>query len=55
PPMPELYSEGKEEHEVKGILNSHLVNSALQYLVSWKGYLPVHNSWELVANLANAM
>jgi len=41
------------EWEVRNILDSQLSGhlKKLHYLVSWEGYRPKHNFWELVANL----
>jgi hypothetical protein len=45
-PPPELI-EGQEEFEVEQILNSRRMGCAkkLQYLLWWKGYSHVHDSW----------
>jgi Chromo (CHRromatin Organisation MOdifier) domain len=46
-PAPELI-EGKEEYEVEQVLNSrHFGHTKkLQYLLCWKGYSHVHDSWQ---------
>jgi hypothetical protein len=49
-PLPELI-EGQPEWEVEEILNSRLHRRKLQYLIKWKGYLEVHNSWEPKENV----
>ena len=40
--------EGEEEYEVERIMNSqrHGQKKKLQFLIWWKGYSPVHDSWE---------
>jgi hypothetical protein len=45
--------EGKDEWEVKEILDCRKRGKTLQYLVSWKDYGPVDNSWEPETNLNN--
>ena len=51
-PPPELI-EGEPEYEVKAILGSQHVGRAkkLQFLVKWKGWVTVHNSWEPKENV----
>ena len=45
--------EGKEEYEVERIMNSwrHGQKKKLQFLIQWKGYSPVHDSWEDVTGV----
>jgi hypothetical protein len=50
-PAPEIDEEGEEVYEVEKLLDSRLRGPQLQYLVSWKGYGPEHNSWEPEGNL----
>jgi Chromo (CHRromatin Organisation MOdifier) domain len=40
--------DGQEEYEVEQIMNSRRIGHAqkLQYLLHWKGYSCVHNSWQ---------
>ena len=40
--------EGEEEYEVERIMNSkcHGQKKKLQFLIWWKGYSPMHNSWK---------
>jgi Chromo (CHRromatin Organisation MOdifier) domain len=54
-PPPDLII-GQEEWEVKNILALRQQGrwKKLQYLVSWAGFLEVHNSWEPPGNLSNA-
>ena len=59
PPPPEpVELEDGLEYEVQDILDSKIVgkgwNHKTAYLVAWKGYNTSDNSWEPLANLANA-
>ncbi|WAR59601.1 hypothetical protein PtB15_11B246 [Puccinia triticina] len=45
---------GGDEWEVDGILESRRRGRTTQYLVSWRGFGPAENSWELEANLKNS-
>jgi len=51
-PLPELI-EGEPEYKVERILGMrwHGQGHRLQFLVQWKGYAPVYNSWELQTNI----
>ena len=53
-PPPDLI-EGQEEWEVDNVLASRQFghNKVLQYLIKWKGFSEVHNSWEPKGNLGN--
>ena len=55
-PTPDVI-EGIEEFEVKQILDSHIWGryKHLQYLIQWKGYSDIKNSWEPPNHLSNAM
>jgi hypothetical protein len=55
-PPPIETEEGEEEWEVDKVLDSRLHGrwKKLQYLVSWKGYASLHNSWEPAENVENA-
>ena len=46
-----LQAEGKQEYEVRKILDSRRTPKGKEYLVSWKGYLAKKNLWELRENL----
>ena len=45
--------EGKPEYKIEKILSSrqHRQGHTLQFLVQWKGYSPVYNSWKPWANV----
>ena len=58
PPPTIITPEGDIEWEVHDILDLWFIGrwKQLQYLVSWEfGYGPEQNSWELAANLKNAL
>ncbi|WVQ77651.1 hypothetical protein IAR50_007339 [Cryptococcus sp. DSM 104548] len=51
----ESESEEEDEYEVDEILQHKKTGRGkLEYLVSWKGYDPTHNSWEPEANVSHA-
>lgn len=52
-PPPVVTEEGKEEWEVKCILDSRKSHRQLQYLVKWVGYPPSEQSWEPTISLGN--
>jgi hypothetical protein len=52
-PPPDLI-DGIEEHKVEFITWHRLRRCSCQYLVKWKGYLTVDNTWEPESNLENA-
>jgi hypothetical protein len=57
PPPPPCELEGALEYEVETILKHRTTGQKrhkTSYLIQWKGYGPVHNSWEPEANVANA-
>jgi hypothetical protein len=41
----------KEEYKVKRILQMKKFSGRTKYLVKWKGYNTLENTWELVKNL----
>jgi hypothetical protein len=53
PPSPIESSDG-QEWEVQRILDSRIKRNRLEYLVSWKGFTPDHNTWEPAKNLVHA-
>jgi hypothetical protein len=53
-PAPIIDEKGEEAYEVETILDSRLHRGRLEYLVSWKGYGPEHNSWEPERNVEGA-
>ncbi len=42
------------EYEVEEILNSHIENRCLEYLINWQGYGIDEYTWELSSNVMNA-
>ena len=42
---------GSDEYEVEQILDSHVGDNGLEYLIKWKGYSDKHNSWEPASNI----
>jgi Chromo (CHRromatin Organisation MOdifier) domain len=44
-PPPEVI-EGAEEYEVEAILGDKTIRKKRHYLIKWKGYANMHNSWE---------
>jgi hypothetical protein len=53
-PEPEIDEEGESVYEVEVVLDSRYRRGRLEYLVSWKGFGPEHNSWEPEGNLKGA-
>lgn len=51
-PEPDLIK-GFEEFEVEEILDQKNVKDVSWYLIKWKGYSELHNSWEPETNLTN--
>jgi hypothetical protein len=41
----------KEEYEVKRVLQMKKFSGRTKYLMKWKGYNTLENTWELVKNL----
>jgi hypothetical protein len=54
PPPPPTLIDNNLEYEVEDILDSRIRREKLEYLVSWKGFGPEHNSWESEFNLKNS-
>ena len=51
-PDPDIVN-GYEEFEVERILDRKLLKGRVHFLIKWKGYSELHNSWELEENLTN--
>ena len=51
-PDPEII-DGFEEFEVESILDSRIEKGVKLFLIKWKGYNSLHNSWEPEHNLTN--
>ena len=53
-PPPDVI-EGEEEYEVEKVLDSKRIgrNKKLHYLIRWKGYSEVHDTWEPEDNVKN--
>jgi hypothetical protein len=47
----EIDDDTKQEYKVKKILNHKRVSGKLYYLVKWKGYNTLENTWEPIKNL----
>jgi DNA (cytosine-5)-methyltransferase 1 len=47
--------DGEEEFEVESVLAHREGRKGREYLVHWKGYSPVEDTWEPVGNLKNAL
>ncbi len=43
------------EYEVEEILDSHIKNRRLEYLIHWQGYSIDERTWELSSNVTNAL
>ena len=43
-------SDNNDSFEIEKILDDRKVNNLQEYLVKWKGYSSLHNSWEHVSN-----
>ena len=44
---------GKEEFEMKKILNKRVIREKEKFLVRWKGYMAEEDTWESRKNLEN--
>ena len=54
-PRPVHITEDRDsEWEVDHIMDSHLKNKKLKYLVHWRGYDDLDHTWEPKSNLGNA-
>jgi hypothetical protein len=53
-PSPTIDEEGEEVYEVERILDKRVQRGRQEYLVSWKGFGPEHNSWEPEKNFSGA-
>jgi hypothetical protein len=51
----EIEDEGEQEYEVEKILDSKKVSGRAQYLVKWKGYDTLENTWEPIENLTGCL
>jgi hypothetical protein len=49
----EIDDDTEQEYEVKQILNHKWVSGKPYYLVKWKGYDTLENTWEPIENLTN--
>ena len=54
PPPPPIETNSGQEWLVHRILDSRIKRNRLEYLVSWEGFTPDHNTWEPAKSLANA-
>ena len=54
PPAPPDLIKGKEEYEVETIIDSCKRGQYIEYLVKWKGYSDMENSWEPHGNVHHA-
>jgi transposase InsO family protein len=54
-PQPPVVVDGEEEYEVEAILAHREHRRRREYLVKWVGYPSLHNTWEPLTNLGNAM
>ena len=54
PPPTKVHS--KDEYKVANIINSHIWQNQLEYLVEWKGYEHISEatSWESLLNVVNS-
>jgi hypothetical protein len=52
-PPPDIVND-EEQYEVERIINHRKRGRTFQYLVRWKGYTAMDDSWEPETNLANA-
>ena len=46
PPPPPVLLDGEEHFEVEQVLDSRMRRGRLQFLIKWKGYGYMENSWE---------
>jgi hypothetical protein len=53
-PPPPIEINREEEFEVSKIIDSRINRRRLKYLVHWQGYDISEQTWEPIANLANA-
>lgn len=53
-PTPPVIIESHNEYEVESVVDSHLRQGKLEFLIHWKGYTIEHDSWEPEVNLKNS-
>ena len=47
--------DGEEEFEVEEVIRHRMFRRRREYLIKWKGYPSLNNTWEPVSNFGNAM
>ena len=51
--LPPVETDKGLEYEVEKILQKRVRNQTVYYLIKWKGYSDVENTWEPLSNLTN--